>query len=264
MTGTPEHVRGSGWSYEVVDSVATFTIERSAKLNALDRGVLDGIAEAVSRANGDNLVHALVVRGDGGRAFSAGVDLAWFHAEGIMSDAGKNLEFTALIQSRLLMLEDSDVPTVAAVEGFALAGGLELALACDLLVCTDESRLGDQHANFGLMPGAGGSQRLPRRVGRQRALELLLTGRHVGGQEAVRIGLALESAPADDFPLLLSGLLDQLRASSRTCTTFMKRAVRRGQDLPLRDALEMERLTTQEYFSGHPDALAGLRAFQDR
>lgn len=257
-------VEGTGWSYAVEHAVAWFTIDRGPKMNALDRAVLDGLGEAVRTANADEAVSVLVIRGAGGRAFSTGVDLAWFLSDGIMTDAGKSLQFTAMIHDRLRELEGSDVPTIAAVEGFALAGGLELALACDFLVCTDESRLGDQHSNYRLMPGAGGSQRLPRRVGRQRAMELLLTGRHVGGQEAVRIGLALQSASADTFPDLLEGLLDQLRGKSRACATHMKRAVRRGEDLPLGDALDMERLTAQEYFSGHPDALAGLHAFRDR
>jgi enoyl-CoA hydratase len=255
---------GAGWSYTAERRVATFIVEREGKLNALDADVLDGLGEAVRRVQADGEIRALVVRGAGGRSFSTGVDLGWFLSGGMMSDAAKSLAFTAMIHERLRALEECDVPTVAAVEGFALAGGLELALACDLLVCTDESRLGDQHANYGLMPGAGGSQRLPRRVGQQRALELMLTGRHVGGREAVDIGLALSSAPAADFPALLDGFLDGLRGKSRAVLGHLKVAVRRGRDLPLGDALEMERLTTQEYFSGHPDALAGLREFLDR
>jgi enoyl-CoA hydratase/carnithine racemase len=253
-----------GWSYTTQRRVATFTIERESKLNALDQGVLDGLGEAVRRVQEDGDVRALVLRGAGGRSFSTGIDLGWFLAGGMMTDAGKSLRFTAMIHDRLRVLEECTVPTIAAVDGFALAGGLELALACDLLVCSDESRLGDQHANYALVPGAGGSQRLPRRVGEQRALELMLTGRHVDGREAVDIGLALSSAPASDFGAMLDRLLDGLRGKSRAGLTHLKLAVRRGRDLALRDALEMERLTTQEYFSGHPDALEGLREFLDR
>jgi enoyl-CoA hydratase/carnithine racemase len=175
----------------------------------------------------------------------------------MMADAGKSLALTAMTHERLRALEECEVPAVAAVEGFALAGGLELALACDPLVCTDESRLGDQHTNYGLMPGAGGSRRLQQRIGQQRALELLRTGRHVDGREAVAIGLALASAPRIGFPAPLAGRLEGLRGKSRAGSAHMKRAVRRGRDLALGDGLEMERLTTQEYFSGHPDALEG-------
>lgn len=250
--------------YEVRDSAAHITINRPGALNSINPDVMAGLAAGIDRAVADETVRVIVLQGAGSRAFSAGVDLKYFQAAGVMADAGKNLAFTASIRDLLLAVEEAPLPTIAAIDGFALAGGLELALACDFIVCTDDSRIGDQHATFNLMPGAGGSQRLPRRVGVQRALELLMTGRHIEGQEAVGIGLALTSAPAGGLDEAVEALVGQLRGKARPGLELMKRAVRRGMEMPLRDALDFERLTTQEYFSGHADAIAGLAAFNDR
>jgi enoyl-CoA hydratase len=250
--------------YGVRAAVAYVTLNRPEKLNALNPQVLSGLAAAVDLSSEDPDVRVIVIRGAGGRAFSAGVALTYFREHGILADAAKNLRFTATIRDTFLKIENAPVPTVAAVEGFALAGGLELALACDFILCTDECQMGDQHANYDLMPGAGGSQRLPRRIGAQRALELLLTGRRIDGAEAARIGLALKTCRAADFDGLLEEFVTPLRARSRAAVGLLKTAVRRGLELPLREALDLERLITQEYFSGYDDALNGLASFAGR
>lgn len=247
--------------YKVRDQVAYVTINRPEVLNAITPEVLEGLSAGIHHAVADESTRAVVFRGAGSRAFCAGVDLKYFQQADVMADAAKNLAFTASIRDVLLTIQNSSIPTIAAVEGYALAGGLELALACDFIVCTDDSRLGDQHANFNLMAGAGATQRLPRRVGTQRALELLMTGRHIDGVEAVRIGLALASVPPGTLDAGIEQLAAGLRGKSRPALMLVKRAVQRGAELPLRDALDFERLTTQEYFSIHSDALEGLASF---
>jgi enoyl-CoA hydratase/carnithine racemase len=242
-------------------SVAYITLNRPHVLNALDPSMLEGIERGVERAVTDPEVCAIVIRGAAGRAFSVGVDLKYFYDNKIMANPTESLRFTSRIRDTLLQVEGSEIPTIAAIEGFALAGGLELALACDFILCTNDSRIGDHHANFDLMPGAGSTQRLPRRIGTQRALELLFTGRHVDGAEAVAIGLALRSVPAEELSESVEALLDGLRGKSRAGLAFMKTAMRRGTELPLREALDLERLLAQEYFSFHGDALAGLTSF---
>lgn len=192
------------------------------------------------------------------------MDLRFFSEQGIMANAGKSLEFTAFIWDVLFRVEEVELPTVAVVDGFALAGGLEVALACDIVVCSDECRIGDQHSNYDLMPGAGGTQHLPRRVGRLRALELLYPGRHLGGREAVAIGLALELDTADHLDAALEDLLGRLRGKSRHGLAAIRQAVRRGLEIPIRDGLDMEPLVTQEYFSRYPDALSGSSTFMTR
>lgn len=250
--------------FDVQNSVAYITLNRPKVLNAISPGMLDSIQEGVTQAAADAGVCAIVIRGAGGRAFSVGVDLKYFHENKIMADPTQNLRFTARIRDTLLHLEGIEIPTIAVVEGFALAGGLELALACDFILCADDSQIGDQHANFDLMPGAGATQRLPRRVGRQRALELLFTGRRIGGAEAVAIGLALRSFPAGELAPSVEVFLDGLRGKSRAGLRVMKSAVSRGAELPLREALDLERLLAQEYFSFYGDALAGLTSFNSR
>ncbi|MCK5892590.1 enoyl-CoA hydratase/isomerase family protein [Aeromicrobium sp.] len=251
-------------SLAVDDGVATITIDRPDRHNALDLAAIHGLRRAADAVRDDETVHVVVLRGVGGRAFSTGVDLDVARSERILEDGAAALRFTATIRDTLLAIETLPVPTVAAIDGFALAGGLELALACDLAVCTDRSRLGDQHAAYDLVPGAGGSQRLPRRIGTQRALELLLTGRHLDGPEAERIGLVVRSVPAEALGRALSEITDRLRATSRAALVTMKAMVTEGSELRQRDALEHERLLSQEYFVGRGDAVAGLAAFAAR
>jgi enoyl-CoA hydratase/carnithine racemase len=250
--------------FNVKNSVAYITLNRPKVLNAINPSTLDGIRRGVEWAVADPKICAIVIRGAGGRAFSVGVDLKYFHGNKIMANPTENLKFTSKIRDTLLQVEGSEIPTIAVIEGFALAGGLELALACDFILCTDDSKIGDHHANFDLMPGAGSTQRLPRRVGTQRALELLFTGRHVEGAEAVGIGLALSSFPANELSRSVEAFLDRLRGKSRPGLGLMKSAVRRGMELPLREALDLERLLAQEYFSFYGDALAGLATFNSR
>jgi enoyl-CoA hydratase/carnithine racemase len=250
--------------YEVRDSIAYIVLNRPRSMNALNPALLAGLEEGVNQAIADEDVRALVVSGAGDRAFSAGVDLKHFHDNDVMSDVGEHLRFTAMLRDLFLKVENAPLPTIAAVQGYALAGGLELALSCDFIICADDCQIGDQHANYDLMAGAGGTQRLPRKVGMQRALELLFTGRRVDGAEAVEIGLALRTVPRDQLDDAVEALVAQLRTKSRTGLGLMKAAAHRGVELPLREALDLERLIVQEYFSCYGEATAGVDAFNSR
>lgn len=250
--------------YEVTDAVAHLTLNRPHRLNALNPALLEALDGLLDRVTADESVKALVIRGTGGRAFSAGADLKHFHDNDVMADVGEHLRFTARLRDLFLKLENLPLPTIAAVEGYALAGGLELALSCDFIICTDTCQIGDQHAKYNLMAGGGGTQRLPRRVGVQHALDLLYTGRRVDGAEAVAIGLALRTAPADRLGETVEEFLDLLRTKSRIGLGQMKQSVRRGMELPLREALDIERLLVQEYFSCYDEATAGVTEFNTR
>ena len=149
------------------------------------------------------------------------------------------------------------------VHGFALAGGLELALACDMALAAEDARMGDQHANFGLMPGGGSTQRLPRRVGMQRAMELLTTGRWLSGKEAVEWGLALRAVPDES-------LEDELEAcwpnfGTRAAPAWADQ-VRHpaGADLPLRPGVDRENMAFIQYFATSPHPREGIQAFKER
>jgi enoyl-CoA hydratase len=247
--------------YEVRQSVAYITLNRPQALNAINLQLLTDLDLAFDRVGSDEHVRAVVIRGSGGRAFSAGVDLKEMQALKIMANEGQHLRFTARLRDVLLKVERAPVPVIAAIEGYALAGGLELALACDFILCTDDSQIGDQHANRFLIAGGGGTQRLPRRIGVQLAKELLFTGRRLSGQEAVSCGLALRCSPRAHLDREIERLSAMLRDKSRVCLRMTKLAVQRGMDLPLLDALEIERLIVQEYVSCYPDATDGVKKF---
>lgn len=250
--------------YEVRDKVAHITINRAKSMNALSPAVLDGLTSGLDRAAADESVKAIVIRGAGGKAFSAGVDLKHFHDQGVIGDVGAHLSFNAKLRDTFIKVEKTPLPVIAVVQGYALAGGLELVLACDFLICTHKSQIGDQHSNYGLMAGGGGTQRLPRRIGAQRALDLLYTGRRMDGAEAVRTGLALATYSDEELDAGVESFLAMLRNKSRLGMGFMKSTVQRGMELPLREALDIERLVVQEYFSCYGDAKQGVADFNQK
>ncbi len=242
-------------------SVATISLDRPDALNALSPDLLEELSHALTLIHQDETVKVVVVRGEG-RAFCAGADLLFF--DSIFADIARLDPYVELLNRCFLQLEDLPVPTIAAVHGFALAGGLELAMACDLVIATEDARLGDQHANFGLMPGGGSTQRLPRRVGMQRAMELLTTGRWLSGTEAVEWGLALRAVPADRLEEEVEAILATLRPKSRTGLGWIKSVTQRGKDLSLRDGLALERGAFVQYFATSPHPQEGITAFKEK
>lgn len=250
--------------YEVRDKIAHITLNRPKAMNSLNPALLDELSMTLGWAAADDEVKAIVLRGAGGKAFSAGADLKHFQQAGVLDDVGAHLIFTAKLRDMFIKVEQAPLPTIAVIQGYALAGGLELAISCDFILCTDDSKIGDQHANYGLMAGGGGTQRLPRRIGTQKALELLYTARRLSGPEAVEYGLALRSFPTERIDEGVEDFLAQLRNKSRVGLGLMKRTVQRGMELPLRDALDIERLTVQEYFSCYGDAHQGVEDFNDK
>ena len=243
------------------NSIAILRLNRPDVMNALSPELLQEFSQAVDGVSQDETVKALVIRGEG-RAFCAGADLIFFDA--VFDDLARLDPYIKLLNDCFLKLEDLPIPTIAVVHGFALAGGLELALACDMTITSEDARLGDQHANFGLMPGGGSTQRLPRRVGMQRAMELLTTGRWLSGSEAVQWGLALRAVPPDTLEEELEGLLSSLRTKSRTGLSWIKSVAQRGQDLPLREGLALEGSAFVEYFSTSSHPKEGIQAFKEK
>ena len=164
----------------------------------------------------------------------------------------------------LFQLESLPVPVIAVVHGFALAGGLELMLACDMALAADDARIGDQHVNFGLMPGGGSTQRLPRRIGMQRAMDLLTTGRWLSGREAAEWGLVLRAVPSEDLPEELEKLLTPLRTKSRPGLGWIKSIALRGQSLPLREGVANEIMAFAQYVATSPHPSEGIQAFKEK
>ena len=246
---------------EISDRVATIRLNRPDSLNALNLELLAEFSHALTAMAEDETLKALVVRGEG-RAFCAGADLLFFDT--VFDEISLLPPYVRLLNDTLFQLEELPIPTIAVVHGFALAGGLELSLACDMVLAAEDARMGDQHANFGLMPGGGSTQRLPRRVGMQRAMELLTTGRWLSGAEAVEWGLALRAVPGDSLEEELETLLAQLRDKSRTGLAWIKSVTRQGRDLPVRAGIDRENMAFIQYFATSPHPREGIQAFKER
>jgi enoyl-CoA hydratase/carnithine racemase len=229
-------------------------LNRPDVLNALNYTLVLELEQAVREL--ENQVRVILIEGEG-EHFCAGADLRY------VAETQQLREFIEQINRALFSIEEAQIPVIAAIQGYALAGGFELMQACDIVIVADNAVIGDQHANFGLIPGGGGSQRLPRLIGRQRALALLLSGVRLSGYEAVAWGLAFRSVPLADLREQSTALAQSLAAKSRGGLKAMKYLVNRGAEMRLNEAIDLEVDTFLEWI-GSRDAQEGLRAFQDR
>jgi enoyl-CoA hydratase len=221
-------------SYAVEDGVAIITIDRPDALNALNGEVLLELSYAFELAESDLSVKALILTGTG-RAFVAGADISNLSN---LADAFSGREAALAGQDVMNTLAALPFPTIAAINGFALGGGLELALACDLRVASDKARLGLPEVGLGLIPGYGGTQRLPRLVGVGRAMDLIFTGRHVMADEALQLGLI--NRVSDDALQTAKELAAQILKNAPVALGLAKEAILRGSDVTLPQGLEIE------------------------
>ena len=241
--------------------VVTIWLNRPDALNALSPALLTELSFALAEAGEDESLKALVIRGEG-RAFCAGADLTYFQTT--FAEPALLPGYIAQVNNTFHQIEGLPFPAIAVVHGFALAGGLELMMACDMALVADDARLGDQHVNFGLMPGGGSTQRLPRRVGLQRAMELLTTGKWISGAEAVDWGLALRAAPSGSLDDELESIIGPLRTKSRGGLAMIKAVTLRGMGLPIDDGVALESLAFTQYMTTSPDPVEGIRAFIEK
>jgi enoyl-CoA hydratase/carnithine racemase len=226
--------------------VRVFTLNRPQRLNAIDGDLLSRLLEELARAAEEHpKVRAIVLRG-AGSSFCPGADLKWLSA-GVLTDRVKHARFQDGLGGLCQALMTAPQAVVAAVHGYALAGGLEIAMSCDIIVAAEDAQLGDQHINRGILPGAGGSQRMPRKIGQARALYYLLTGRRMTGREAADAGLAAVCVAADELESAALDLAVELAAKDGHALDFMKQMVRRGGELPLTDALALELFLQSRY-----------------
>ncbi|TMK22549.1 MAG: enoyl-CoA hydratase/isomerase family protein [Actinobacteria bacterium] len=247
--------------YEVRDRVGYATLNRPEALNALDEATLGELAALLPRVAADPAVKALVFAG-AGRAFSVGLDIDLLRKA--FDDTSYFRDVLERLKRLLLDVEALPVPVIAAVNGLTRAGGLELALACDFVLIADEARIGDTHLAYGILPGGGASQRLPRAIGRQDARELILTGRWITGSEAAAIGLALRSVPAATLPDTVEEFAGRFRGLSRACLAATKAAMAEGAALPLSSALDLEIDHFIRYLDEEPTAREGFDATIER
>ena len=241
-------------------AVARVTLDRPAQLNAVSPELLHDLDAACAAIEENDAARAVAITG-AGRAFCAGADLRV--VEELAPDPERWAAFMGLWHRVFDRIERLPVPVVAGVHGLALAGGLELTLVCDLVVVDEEARLGDQHANFALVAGGGGSQRLPRLIGMRRAKELMLLGGWIGARQALDWGLVNRVVPAGTVEAATHELARELASRSGAASRTVKILVDRSLDLELAEGLALERSMVAEHMRTD-DAAAGLRAFRER
>ncbi len=245
--------------FRVEDGVGIATFNRPKAMNALDSRTLREIGELCAQVEGDPAVKALVLTGGEGKAFVAGADIA----EMANLTGLEARRFAEAGQRTLERLEALPVVTVAAVNGFALGGGCELAMACDLIYASERARFGQPEVNLGIIPGFGGTQRLQRRVGPQRALEMILTGDMVDGPTAVAWGLALEALPPEKLLPHAVGQARKIASKGPAAIAAARRIVRATAAPPIGPGQLME----AESFGGlfeTEDGKEGLKAFLEK
>ena len=244
---------------ERLDHIATVTLNRPAALNAQNNPMRRELFAAFAALRQDDAVRAIVVTGAGDRAFSAGADIKEFLEAGSPTQAReqrKQLDYRA-------EMDRCPQPIIAAIRGFALGGGLELALACDIRIAAEDAQLGLTEVNLAIIPGGGGTQRLPRVVGRGKALEMILTGMRVPADEALRIGLVERVVPVAELMPAALGLARTIAEKAPVALRYAKEAVVAGLGMSLADGLRLENdlstlLRTTE------DRAEGARAFVEK
>ncbi len=245
------------WAVE--GAVGVLTVNRARVLNSLDAATLRELAQAIGRIRDHAEVRAVVVAGAGERAFVAGADIA---AMAEMS-AVEGREFSRLGHEVMDGLEGLDQPVVAAVSGYCLGGGLELALACDFVVASDTAAFGQPEINLGVIPGFGGTQRLARRVGVGRAREIIYLGERLDAARALALGLIDRIVPAARVREEACALAQALAGKPRIALALAKRTVNGGFDLDLRSGCRLEIEGFASTFASE-DRREGMRAFLER
>jgi len=216
--------------YETRGPAAWITLNRPEKLNALNGAVLEGLNAALDRAAADDEVKVVVLKGAGERAFSAGYDLS---AEAAHADIPAH-EWHGVLATDVdatMKLWALPKPTIAAVHGYCLAGGCELAMACTLRIASENARFGQPEVKLGIIPGYAGTQRLPRLVGKGRAHEMILSGEPIDAQEACRIGLANRVVPLKDLIAAAEALARKVMANGPLAVQFAMEAVNHGMEM---------------------------------
>ena len=244
---------------EVRDGVAVVTINRPDKLNALSDLTMAELDRAFAALGGDHAVRGVILTGSGEKAFVAGADIGELSTQSPIEGKDRSVRGQRVLDR----IEGLGKPVIAAVNGFALGGGCELALACHLRVASENARLGTPEVKLGILCGYAGTQRLPRLVGKGRALEMLLTGEMVDAQEALRIGLVNRVVPKDRLLAEAEALLRKMLANGPVSLRFTLEAVHRGLEMPFAEAQDHE-ATLFGLICTTEDMKEGTKAFLEK
>jgi enoyl-CoA hydratase len=223
--------------YEKSGGVATLTLNRPEALNAFSKDVAEEVFLALEDVRNDENVRVLIFTGAGEKAFSTGADIKAM----VGMTALKARELSLLGEKLCLALENLEKPVIAAISGYALGGGLEVAMSCDLRLASENARLGQTEINIGLIPGWGGTQRLTRMVGRTKAKELVFTGKMIDAKTAEQLGLVNMVVPADKFREMVRQYASELATKAPVALKVAKAVINKGADISLDSALALER-----------------------
>jgi len=224
--------------FEKKDAVARIIFNRPEAMNSLDMEILLELEKALNDCETDDNIGALIITGSG-KAFCAGADLKYQHNV-IAGSLSKEREFINRVRGITDLISGLSKPVIAAVNGFALAGGFEILMACDLAIAADGVKIGDQHMNYALLPGAGSSQRLPWIVGMRRAKEILFTGKWLTAIEAEQLGIVNKMVPAGKLQNAAMEMAADLASKSRLSLKEMKRLVNNVPEMSLKAGIDIE------------------------
>jgi enoyl-CoA hydratase len=238
-------------------SVALVTLDRPEVLNALSFDLLDELAAVLDRLDADPDCRAIVLNGSGSRAFAAGADIR---------ELARQTSVSLLVEDRFAVWDRIGAirtPLIAAVRGFALGGGCELAMSCDIIVAAEDASFGQPEINLGVMPGAGGTQRMTRAIGKARAMDLILTGRTISAVEAERMGLVSRVVAPDQTLDTAIELASRIAGQAPVAVLAAKEAIKQADELPLSAGLQHERRAFYLLFASE-DQGEGMAAFVEK
>jgi len=245
--------------YEKSEGIATITLNRPEALNAFSKDVIDEVLAGLEDVRNDDSVRVVILTGAGEKAFSAGADIKAM----IGMNALKARQLSLMGERLCLALENLEKPVIAAINGFALGGGLEVAMSCDLRIASETARMGQTEINIGLIPGWGGTQRLTRLVGKTKAKELVFTGRMIEAKMAEQLGIINMVFPAAEFRNGVRQFALDLAAKAPVALKVAKALINKGEDIGLESALALER----EGFgvvASTEDLQEGVKAFAEK
>ena len=223
--------------YEKSEGIATVTLNRPEALNAFSREVVEEILQALEDVRNDENVRVVVLTGAGEKAFSAGADIKSMSGMTVL----KARELSLMGEKLCLALENFEKPVIAALNGYALGGGLEVAMSCDLCIASENARMGQTEINIGLIPGWGGTQRLTRLIGRTKAKELVFTGRMIDAKTAQQLGIINMAVPPDKFKETVRQFALELASKAPIAVRVAKTLINKGADIGLDSAVALER-----------------------
>jgi enoyl-CoA hydratase len=249
--------------FEVRNQIAFITFNRPESMNAVNRQMARDLVDACRQIEEDNSVRIAIFTGAGEKAFSAGMDLKERSETSFSPIERRQQKLSATIQTQTRAVAAITKPTIAAIRGYCVGGGLEFALACDMRVAAEDAKLGLAEVKRGLIPGAGGTQRLPRTVGVAKALEICLTGDNVTGAEAQRLGLVNIAVPAGDVMKAAEDLAARILKGAPMSVLFIKEAIKKGVELSLDEGFRLES-DLSAMIATTEDSNEGPRAFAEK